>query len=149
MFTSTAYAQTTGTGDGGLGGLGGLSSMLPLVAIFVIFYFLLIRPQQRKAKEHKALLASVRRGDRVVTGGGILGVVTKVVDEHHVQVEIAEGVRVKVMKSTLADIPSRTAPAAATGGTRRSDEKRAEDDEVDEESNGEPETEDSREATKS
>ena len=109
MFISTAYAQTAGAGNGGFG-LGGLESMLPLVAIFVIFYFLLIRPQQKKAKEHKALLASVRRGDRVLTGGGILGVVTKVVDEHHVQVEIAEGVRVKVLKSTIADIPSRTAP---------------------------------------
>src|SRR5262252_1499869 len=112
MFISTAYAQTAGAGDGALG-MG--VQFLPIVAIFVIFYFLLLRPQQRKAKEHKALLASVRRGDRVVTGGGILGLVTKVIDENYVQVEVAEGVRVKVLKSTLADIPSRTAPAQSSG----------------------------------
>jgi len=132
MFISTAYAQTAGAGDGAFG-LGGIMQLLPIVAIFVIFYFLLIRPQQRKAKEHKALLASVRRGDRVVTGGGILGVVTKVLDDNYVQVEIAEGVRVKVMKSTIADIPSRTAPASAASA-RRTDDKRAEEDETDEES---------------
>jgi len=147
MFISTAYAQTAGAGDGGLGGLTGLGSMLPLVAIFVIFYFLLIRPQQRKAKEHKALLASVRRGDRVLTGGGILGLVTKVVDEFHVQVEIAEGVRVKILKSTIADIPSRTAPASAAS-TRR-DDKRSEEDEADEEAEDESEAAEPRETSKS
>jgi len=147
MFISTAYAQTAGAGDGGLGGLTGLGSMLPLVAIFVIFYFLLIRPQQRKAKEHKALLASVRRGDRVLTGGGILGLVTKVVDEFHVQVEIAEGVRVKILKSTIADIPSRTAPASAAS-TRR-DDKRSEEDEADEEAEDESEATEPRETSKS
>ena len=148
MFISTAYAQTPGAGGGGFGGLGGLESMVPLVAIFVIFYFLLIRPQQRKAKEHKAMLASVRRGDRVVTGGGILGVVTKVIDEHYVQVEIAEGVRVRVMKSTIADIPSRTAPATAASARR--DDKRSEEDEVDAEMEDEAdaETKDESEATR-
>ena len=148
MFISTAYAQTAGAGDGGLGGFSGLSSLLPLVAIFVIFYFLLIRPQQRKAKEHKALLAGVRRGDRVVTGGGILGIVTKVLDEQYVQVEIAEGVRVKVLKGTIADIPSRTATAPAAGA-RRADDKRAEEDEADEEPDAESEAEESRETTRS
>ncbi len=146
MFISTAYAQTAGAGDGAFG-LGGIAQLLPIVAIFVIFYFLLIRPQQRKAKEHKALLASVRRGDRVVTGGGILGVVTKVVDENHVQVEIAEGVRVKVMKSTIADIPSRTAPAAAAGARR--DDKRSEEDEADEETEDESEAAETRKTSKS
>lgn len=142
MFISTAYAQTAGAGDGAFG-MGGIVQLLPIVAIFVIFYFLLIRPQQRKAKEHKALLASVRRGDRIVTGGGILGVVTKVVDEHHVQVEIAEGVRVKVMKSTIADIPSRTQPAQA--GDKRSQKDEADKEEADEES----EAAETRETTKS
>ncbi len=147
MFISTAYAQTAGAGDGGFGGLGSMMQFLPLVAIFVIFYFLLIRPQQKKAKEHKAMLASVRRGDRVVTGGGILGVVTKVVDEHHVQVEIAEGVRVKVLKSTLADIPSRTAPAPAASARR--DDKRSEEDEADAETEDESEAAETRETSKS
>jgi len=143
MFISTAYAQTAGAGDGAFG-MGGIVQLLPIVAIFVIFYFLLIRPQQRKAKEHKAMLASVRR---VVTGGGILGMVTKVLDEHHVQVEIAEGVRVKVLKSTIADIPSRTAPAQATNARR--DDKRSEESEVDEEAEDESEAAETRETSKS
>jgi len=146
MFISTAYAQTAGAGDGAFG-MGGIVQLLPIVAIFVIFYFLLIRPQQRKAKEHKALLASVRRGDRVVTGGGILGMVTKVLDEHHVQVEIAEGVRVKVLKSTIADIPSRTAPAQAANARR--DDKRSEESEADEEAEDESEAAETRETSKS
>src|SRR5262245_22937485 len=116
MFISTAYAQTASPGDGGAFGQGGAFGLfVPLIAVFVIFYFLLSRPQQRKQKEHKAMLNSVRRGDRIVTGGGILGTVTKVLDDHYVQVEIAEGVKVKVMKSTIADIPSRTAAASAAG----------------------------------
>jgi preprotein translocase subunit YajC len=147
MFISTAYAQTAGAGDGAFG-LGGMAQLLPIVAIFVIFYFLLIRPQQRKAKEHKALLAGVRRGDRVVTGGGILGVVTKVLDEQYVQVEIAEGVRVRVLKGTIADIPSRTATAPAASA-RRADDKRAEEDEADEEPDADSEAEESRETTRS
>jgi preprotein translocase subunit YajC len=147
MFISTAYAQTAGAGDGGLGSLSTMTQFLPLVAIFVIFYFLLIRPQQRKAKEHKALLASVRRGDRVVTGGGILGIVTKVVDEHYIQVEIAEGVRVRVLKSTIADIPSRTAPASATSARR--DDKPSEEDESEEEAEDESEAAETRETSKS
>jgi len=147
MFISTAYAQTAGAGDGAFGGLGGMFQLLPIVAIFIIFYFLLIRPQQKKAKEHKALLASVRRGDRIVTGGGILGVVTKVLDEQHVQVEIAEGVRVRVMKSTIADIPSRTAPAQAANARR--DDKSAQDDEAEEAAEDESEAAETRQITKS
>jgi preprotein translocase subunit YajC len=146
MFISTAYAQTAGA-PGDAFGLGGMAQLLPIVAIFVIFYFLLIRPQQRKAKEHKALLASVRRGDRIITGGGILGLVTKVLDENHVQVEIAEGVRVRVLKSTIADIPSRTAPTQAAGAQR--DDKRSEEDEADEEAEDESEAAETRETTKS
>ena len=68
MFISTAYAQTVESGGGGLGSLTGLSSMLPLVAIFVIFYFLLIRPQQKKAKEHQTMVSRLSVGDEVVTG---------------------------------------------------------------------------------
>src|SRR5262249_18488484 len=147
MFISTAYAQTAGPGDGGFGQGGIFGFFVPLVAVFVIFYFLLIRPQQKKQKEHKTMLDSVRRGDRVVTGGGILGVVTKVLDDHYIQVEIAEGVKVKVMKSTIVDIPSRTAAAPAPGA-RRADDKRADEDEADEESDKSADAE-SRETTKS
>lgn len=77
--------------------------IVPLVFIFVIFYFLLIRPQQKRAKEHRTLIEAVKKGDTVVTGGGLVGKVTKV-DEQEVEVEIAANVRVRVVKSTLADV---------------------------------------------
>ena len=97
MWISPAYAQDAGGGDL-------LTSMLPLVLIFVVFYFLLIRPQQKKAKEHRNMVDNVRRGDEVVTGGGIVGKVTKVKDDNHIQIEIAEGVRINVVKGTLSDV---------------------------------------------
>lgn len=104
MFVTPAYAQDAG----GLGG-GGLEAMLPLVLIFVVFYFLLIRPQQKKMKTHKATLAAIRRGDKVVTGGGILGIVTKVSEnESEVQVEIAKDVKVKVQRELIATVLSKT-----------------------------------------
>ena len=109
MLISPAYAQAAG-GGGDI-----FSAILPLVLIFGVFYFLLIRPQQKKMKMHKEMLAAVRRGDRVVTGGGILGTVTKVIDDHELTVEIADGVRVRVQRSTIAAIVSKTEPVS--GGT--------------------------------
>ena len=106
MFISEAYAQAPGGGGGG----DMLTQMLPLVLIFVVFYFLLIRPQQKKAREHREMLGGVKRGDRVVTGGGIIGLVTKVIGDNEIQVEIADGVRVRVAKSTLANILARGEP---------------------------------------
>ena len=94
MLISTAAAQTAG--GGGLFGDGAMLQILPLVLIFLVFYFLLIRPQQRKVREHRELIAGIRRNDVVVTGGGIVGKVTKVVDDHTVQVEIAGHHRVGV-----------------------------------------------------
>ena len=84
---------------------------LPLVAIFVIFYLLLIRPQQRRMKEHQAAISAVRKGDEVVTGGGIRGRVTKVTDDE-AEVEIAQGVRVRVVKSTLSHVLTSSAKPA-------------------------------------
>ncbi len=110
MFVSPAYAQAAG------GGGSGLEALFPLVLIFVVFYFLLIRPQQKKAKEHKAMLGAIRRGDKVVTGGGIVGSVTKVIDEGEVMVEIAEGVRVRVQRSMIATILSKTEPVKGDKG---------------------------------
>lgn len=107
MFISTAWAQDAG-GVGGGGDL--LVTFLPLILIFAIFYFLLIRPQQKKQKDHQAKLKAVRRGDRVLTGGGIYGSVTKVIDETEVQVEVAEGVRVRCAISTLMDVMAKGAP---------------------------------------
>jgi preprotein translocase subunit YajC len=110
MLISPAYAQTAGGG-----GEAGLISLLPLVLIFVVFYFLLIRPQQRKMKTHRAMVDALRRGDRVVTGGGIIGTVSKVVSDTEVQVEVAEGVRLRVLKHTIQEVLSKTEPADKGG----------------------------------
>ena len=120
MLISSAWAQEAGGDAGAAAGAGGgdmFMTFVPLILIFVVFYFLLIRPQQKKMKAHRAMVASARRGDRVVTQGGIIGVVTKDMGDNELMVEIAEGVRVKVLKHTLSDIlnrsDSRNAPAAA------------------------------------
>jgi preprotein translocase subunit YajC len=107
LLISPAYAQTA-TGGGGFD----LMTFAPLVAIFVVFYFMLIRPQQKKAKQHREMLNQVRRGDRVVTGG-IIGTVSKVVNDSEIQVEIAEGVRVRVLRATITDILAKTEPRPA------------------------------------
>ncbi|MGB0683650.1 MAG: preprotein translocase subunit YajC [Magnetovibrionaceae bacterium] len=105
MFVSPAYAQAAG----GAGG-SGLEALIPLVLIFVVFYFLLIRPQQKKMKQHKAMLEAVRRGDKIVTGGGIIGTVTKVTSDEEVQVEIADGIKVRVQRSMIAAVLDKTEP---------------------------------------
>jgi preprotein translocase subunit YajC len=99
MFISNAYAQS-----GGVGGSGDfLTALIPWIFIIVIFYFLLIRPQQKRVKQHKEMVESVAKGDKVVTQGGLLGKVTKVA-ENEVTVEIAKDVKVQVVKSTLSDV---------------------------------------------
>ena len=105
---SPAYAQGTGAAEG-------LGPLLPLILIFVVFWFLLIRPQQRKAKEHRELLSQLRRGDQIVTSGGIIGKITKVVSDTELQVEIADEVRVRVARGMVAEVLSRTEPAKAAG----------------------------------
>ncbi|WP_081581816.1 preprotein translocase subunit YajC [Pararhodospirillum photometricum] len=107
MFISPAFAQTPDA----MNMMGSLQSFLPLILIFVIFYFLLIRPQQRRMKQHKAMLASIRRGDKIVTTGGLIGTVSKVVNEQELSVEITENVRVRVMRDMVANVLSRTEPA--------------------------------------
>src|SRR6266568_9124576 len=103
MLISTAYAQGTGI-TGIFDNQGAMVQFLPLVLIFVVFYFLLIRPQQRKAKDQKAMLGALRRGDRVVTGGGIIGTVARVDNPEEVIVDIADGVRVRVVRSTITTV---------------------------------------------
>ncbi len=110
MFVSPAFAQAAGGAQGG----GGLEALFPLVLIFVVFYFLLIRPQQKKAKQHKGMLESIRRGDKVVTGGGIVGTVAKVIDDTMVSVEIADGIKVKVQRSLISGVLSKTEPVKET-----------------------------------
>ncbi|MGQ0674720.1 MAG: preprotein translocase subunit YajC [Rhodospirillales bacterium] len=125
MWISPAYAQAAGGAGVGFD----LMSLAPLLLIFVVFYFLLIRPQQTKMKAHRAMLAAVRRNDRVLTGGGIIGTVTKVVSDGELIVEIAEGVRVRVARGTIAEVLSKTEPVAAqsagggSGGAAKPEQK--------------------------
>ena len=91
-----------------------ISSLVPFILIFVIMWFLIIRPQQRRVKEHQEMVKNVRRGDTVVTSGGILGKVTKVADDSSdVEVEIAEGVRVKVARAMISDVRAKGEPVKA------------------------------------
>jgi preprotein translocase subunit YajC len=108
MFVTPAYAQAAG------GAGSALASFVPLILIFAIMYFLLIRPQQKKLKEHQAMVAALRRGDQVVTQGGLIGKVVKVKEDgsNEIEVEIAENVKVRVVKTTVAQVLSKTEPAA-------------------------------------
>ncbi len=107
MFVTPAYAQAAG------GAASAFTSFVPLILIFGIMYFLLIRPQQKKVKEHKAMVEALRRGDQVLTQGGIIGKVVKVHDDGVLDVEIAQGVVVKTPRATIAQVMSKTEPAAA------------------------------------
>ena len=104
MFVTPAYAQTA-AGGGDL-----VASILPFVLIFVVMYFLIIRPQRNQAKKRSEMLANVRRGDQVVTGGGIVGKVTKVVDDTELEIEVADGTKMRVVRSLLADVRSKSEP---------------------------------------
>ena len=108
MFVTPAYAQAAG----GAGGAAGLASFLPLVLIFVIMYFLMIRPQQKRMKEHRAMVEALKKGDEVVTQGGLVGKITAVRDSE-LEVEIAPGVKVRVIRSTITGLVNRTQPVAA------------------------------------
>ena len=112
MFVSTAWAQT-GAATGG----DPLLTFAPLVLIFIVFYFLLIRPQQKKAKQHREMVQALRRGDKVVTGGGIIATVAKVVNESEVLLEIAEGVRVRHLRAQITDVLTKPVPAGEGSGT--------------------------------
>ena len=88
------------------------AQFVPLILIFAIMYFLLIRPQQRKLKDHKKMVESLRRGDMIVTQGGLIGKVTKVKEDNELEVELSEGVKVRAVQSTVAQVLSKTEPAA-------------------------------------
>jgi preprotein translocase subunit YajC len=124
MLISTAYAQGTGL-SGLFDNQSALIQFLPLVLIFVVFYFLLIRPQQRKARDHRITLDALRRGDRVVTGGGIIGTVVRVDGPDEVVVDIADGVRVRVVRSTITSVVSKPDPAAAREAAKQKEQARA------------------------
>ncbi len=112
MFESPAFAQAAGGAAGAPAGAVGLIAFVPYIAIFAIFYFLMIRPQQQRAKAHRALIEAVKKGDEVVTGGGLVGKVVRVMDGE-VEIELAPQVKVRALKATLADVRNRTLPPAA------------------------------------
>ena len=105
MFVTPAFAQGSP-----LGGDNMLVSLLPFVLIFVIMYFLILRPQQKRVKEHAELIKNLRRGDTVVTSGGLVGKVTKVIDDEQIEIEIADGVRVRQMRQMVTDVRAKGEP---------------------------------------
>jgi preprotein translocase subunit YajC len=110
MFITPAFAQ----GIFGGGGANGSSSMIiqfmPLILIIVIMYFLILRPQQRKVKMHQEMVKALRRGDTVVTNGGLVGKVTKVVDDQHIEIEISDGVRVRPLRASVSEVRAKGEP---------------------------------------
>jgi preprotein translocase subunit YajC len=104
MFVTPAYAQTAPFGGDQL------NFLIPLVGIVVLMYFLLLRPQQKRMKEHQELIKNLRRGDTVVTSGGLVGKVTKVVNEDQIEVEIADGVRVRQVRSMITGVTAKGEP---------------------------------------
>lgn len=108
MFITPAYAQAAGAPAMDIFGM-----ILPLVMIMIVFYFLLIRPQQRKMKEQQEMLNKIARGDTVVTAGGLIGRVVKVVDEKELQVEVGENVRVRVLRAGVTDVRAKGEPIKA------------------------------------
>jgi len=108
MFVTPAFAQAaTGGGEAGF-----LFSLMPFLLIFVIMYFLVIRPQQKRVKTHRDMIGSLRRGDTVVTTGGIIGKVTKVVDDNEIEVQIADNVKVRVARSMVSDVRAKGEPVS-------------------------------------
>jgi len=101
-----AYAQSASA----LGGSEMLMQVVPFILIFVIMYFLMIRPQQKRQKEHQEMIKNVRRGDQVVMSGGLIGKVAKVTDDNEVELEIADNVRVRVTRASIADVRSKGEP---------------------------------------
>jgi preprotein translocase subunit YajC len=113
MWISPAFAQAASP----FGGDSMLVSLLPFILIFVIMYFLILRPQQKRAKAHQEMVRNVRRGDTVVTSGGLIGKVTKVIDDDQIEVELAEDVRVRQMRSMVADVRAKGEPVKEEGAS--------------------------------
>ena len=107
-----AFAQ----GAAGIGGTDFMYQVLPFVLIFVIMYFLILRPQQRRAKQHQEMVKNLRRGDTVITSGGLVGKVTKLVDDEQVEIEVADGVRVRQVRSMVTDVRAKGEPVKEEKG---------------------------------
>jgi preprotein translocase subunit YajC len=108
MLITPAYAQFGSLGSGGANSM--IVQFMPLILIIVIMYFLILRPQQRKVKEHQAMVKALRRGDTVVTNGGLVGKVTKVVDDNQIEIEIADGVRVRQVRGSISEVRAKGDP---------------------------------------
>ncbi len=134
MFVSPAYAQSAG-------GFGDAGMFVPLILIFVVFYFLMIRPQQKKQKTHREMIAALRRGDRIVTNGGLIGSISRVANDNELIVEVATGIKVRVLRSMVADLLSKPQPVRRA---KRVVEEELEDEYEDDE-NEEEEEEDEEE----
>ena len=143
MLISPAWAQ--GSGGFGLEGLGGF---LPIILIFVVFYFLLIRPQQKKAKDHRQMISDLRRGDRVVTNGGLIGTIVRVPNESELILEVAEDVKVRVMRGMIAESRAKGRPALSKKPAREA-EPEDYDEDFDEEEEYEEEEEEKASSGKS
>ncbi len=117
FLISPAYAQAAGDTTSTI------MQMAPLALIFVVFYMFLIRPQQKKAKETRAMLDAIKRGDRVVTGGGIIGTVAKIANNDEVLIDIAENTRVRVLRSTITSVLAKPVPASAKDDKSGQDDK--------------------------
>lgn len=107
MFVTPAFAQAAG---GGAGAMDIFTSLMPILLLVVIFWLLIFRPQQKRMKQHQAMLSAITRGDTVVTSGGLVGKVTKSVDGEDLEVEIAQGTRVKIARSGVSDVRSKSQP---------------------------------------
>ena len=107
MFISPAYAQAAAGGDTN----SMLMSLLPFALIFVIMYFLILKPQQKKVKDHAEMVKNIRRGDTIVTNGGLVGKVTKVVDDDQVEIEISDGVRIRQLRQMVSAVRTKGEPA--------------------------------------
>lgn len=111
MLITPAIAQGAAASSSSAGGGELFMQLVPFILIFIIMWFLIIRPQQKRARQHVEMISAVRRGDTVVTAAGFIGKVTKVIDDAELEVEIADGVRVRVIRSTLSDVRSKSEPA--------------------------------------
>ncbi|MBN9581681.1 MAG: preprotein translocase subunit YajC [Afipia sp.] len=123
MFITPAFAQAAGSDTNGM-----LMSLLPFALIFVIMYFLILKPQQKKLKDHQELVKNVRRGDTVVTNGGLVGKVTKVVDDDQIEVEIADGVKIRQMRQMITGVRTKGEPARDSKDSKDSKESKDKDE---------------------
>jgi preprotein translocase subunit YajC len=110
MLITPAYAQAAGGDTNSM-----LVSLLPFVLIFVIMYFLILRPQQKRVKQHQEMVKNIRRGDTVVTSGGLVGKVTKVIDDDQIEIEIADGVRIRQVRQMVTDVRAKGEPVKEEG----------------------------------